>query len=311
MARPSSVPPPGGSSPYGGSSPGGGSGAPASGPSGGPPDTGFGRNALFGLCAVAVVIAGALLYLLRGGDSPLSPLAEAAQRSAAQGARVAGEAEVAGPNGRMSMSFTGAMSADGRQAEMRMKVDSSSAPAAAARIGEMRQIVDGTTIYINAPAFAADLGGRAWMKMDLGEFFTAEQMQAGPTDAASMLRQLEAAGSTRLVGSERLSGKRTKHYRATIEPTAQAESLREAGLDEAAELVEQQGSPTTIDVWIDRAGLVRRMAMTGAAAGPGTEMRTTMDFFDYGSDPLIAVPPDDQVDDATELGEQLLEGMSG
>ena len=42
-------------------------------------------------------------------------------------------------------------------------------------------------------------------------------------------------------------------------------------------------------------------------AGEGAEMAMTMDYFDFGIEPRIELPPEDEVYDATELSRGLLE----
>ena len=75
-------------------------------------------------------------------------------------------------------------------------------------------------------------------------------------------------------------------------------------------MVESQGGPVSVEVWIDRAGLVRRTAMTvpfELMGGPGASMSMTMDFFNFGIEPEIEIPADEAVFDATELGKEVLE----
>jgi len=90
--------------------------------------------------------------------------------------------------------------------------------------------------------------------------------------------------------------------------------LREAGNDVAADLIEGQSELATVDVWIDRKGLVRRTAMTTGfqlAGTAGTSMSMTMDFYDFGAAPKIGVPSELDTFDATELALQGLQGLEG
>ncbi len=289
--------------------------APAPSPGGG--EGNVRRLLTLGAGAVCLVLAAVLLLSLRGGDSPtggpLSPVAEAAERTAqSTGAQVVGTGEVTASGVSMTMGFSGAFSADGERATMTYEVRSSTLPAAAAQMGPMEMIVDEGVVYVSSPAFAPVLGGKNWMKMDFSEF--APDASASSLDAQLLLNQLNATGpNPQVVGNERVRGTKTKRYTATIDPQLQAEQLRELGEDEAAELVEQQATSTTVDVWIDNDGLVRRMAMAvpfDAVGGSGARMQMTMDFFDFGTEPTIALPPEDQVMDASELDLEGVEGLS-
>lgn len=289
-------------------------------PSGGPSAarprfTGPRRPLLWVGAATVVVLAAFALISLRGGEDgsgggPFSPVAEAAARTAeVPGARVAGSGTFSGGAVTMNTQFTGEFSGVTERSTMRMDVQTNVASPAAAQLSPLLAVQDGLTMYMSAPIFAGQLpDGKSWMKIDLSEVVS-EPVEQSATDARAMLAQLEAAGEVTALGPERVRGVPTTRYSATIDSAAQAAQAREQGDDLVAEMLEQNPGISTSEVWIDRRGYVRRVATTvpfEVVGGPGAEMAMTMDFFDFGIEPQIDLPPEDATFDATELA---IEGM--
>lgn len=262
--------------------------------------------------ALLAVLATALILTLDGGSSgrnAFAPIAEAAERTANfPGARFAGAGHTSTPQFDMTMSFTGEYNGASDRSTMRMETEAPGLPAAAEAMNPMIGVQDGLTIYMSAPAFAAGLpDGKSWMKIDYSEF---AEGQPSATDARGMLEQLRAVGEARKLGRERVRGTSTIHYAATLDPELQAEQARDMGDELSAEVIETQGGTTAVDVWVDDRDLIRRLAMTvpfDLVAGEGAEMRMTVDYFDFGIEPQIDLPPEDDVFDATKLGRSLLE----
>ena len=310
--RPTSTPPPGARPLYDGYD--GASPSPQS-----PPSTGGARRVV-GFAVVAAVLAVAALLALglrdsSTGGTPFSPIAAAAERTGeVSGARFAGTGTAISSGLEMTMSFGGVYDAAAERTQMRMQVQSAAAPQAAL-MNPLTAVQDGLTMYMSSPAFANGLpDGKSWMKLDLSEFVpetTEAPASASSMDADAVLEQLELVGDdARIVGRETVRGAKTIRYAATIDPALQAQQLQDAGNDLAADVVESQGGPVSVEVWIDRAGLVRRTAMTvpfELMGGPGASMSMTMDFFDFGIEPEIEIPADEAVFDATELGKEVLE----
>jgi hypothetical protein len=311
---PTSTPPPGAKPLYGGSV-----GVPPK-----PPpkrDRGVRRALGIGALAVGLAMAAPLGLALRDGSpggTPLSPIAEAAERTSnLDGAHFSGTGSSTAAGFEMTMSFGGVYDAEGRS-RMRMEVQSVAAPQAAAMMNPLVAVQDGLTMYMSSPAFAAGLpDGASWMKLDMSEFLGEGEAPAAVNsmDARAVLGQLEmVSNDARTVDTERVRGAVTTHYAATIDPELQAEQLRDAGQELGAELIENQGGAASVEVWVDRDGLVRRTAMTipfELLGGPGAQMSMTMDFFGFGATPEIEVPPEEATFDATELGRQVLEEALG
>ena len=211
------------------------------------------------------------------------------------------------------MRFDGVFNVEADRSQLQMEVSSAAAPQVS-MINPLVAVQDGLTMYMSSPAFSAGLPvGKSWIKIDASEF-VAEAPEAPASmssmDARVVLEQLELAGGGRIVGRESVRGFRTTHYTVTIDAAAQAAQLREAGNELAADVVESQGGASSVDVWIDGRGLVRRTALVvpfELTGGPGATMSMTMDFFGFGIEPEIEVPGDDAAFDVTELSKDALE----
>jgi hypothetical protein len=248
----------------------------------------------------------------------LSPIAEAAERtSELAGGHFAGTGSATGSGIDMTMSFSGTYEED--RTQMRMYFQAPTAPQVAAMMNPFTAVQDGLTMYMSTPFFSGQLpDGASWLKLDLSEFVA--ESSSGPSsfgsmDARAVLGQLEmVSDDARTVGKERIRGVICTRYAATIDPHLQAEQLRDAGNDLAAELIERQAGHSSVDVWVDRKGLVRRTAMAvpfGLPGGPTGQMSMTMDFFGFGAVQEIEVPPEDATFDATDLGLETLEETLG
>jgi hypothetical protein len=281
---------------------------------------------LLALGAVAVLAALALAVFGLGGGStapaPFAPIAQAAERTAdLSGARFSGTGSGTSAGIQMQMTFSGEYNGQTDRSSMRMDVSSPQHPELAQMMGSMDAVQDGLVMYMSAPFLEASMG-KPWMKIDLGEVagIDEESLAGAPTagtDARAMLDGLRTVSAdARTIGQERVRGVATTHYAATIDPELAAAQARDAGSDFSAEVIEAQGAGGTIDVWIgDKDGLVHRIAQTvpfSLVGGSGSELRMTTDFYDFGIEPAIDVPPEDEVFDATEIGKQgaedLLEG---
>ena len=126
-----------------------------------------------------------------------------------------------------------------------------------------------------------------------------------------MLGLLEAvSGSITAVGSDKVHGVETSHYRATIDtsklaqlvPAAHRQSL--GGLDQTARQAGVTALP--VDVWVDADQLVRKVSIDLDAKQPGTAMAVkaslVVELYDcYGTPLELTLPPADQVVDAATL----------
>ena len=178
-------------------------------------------------------------------------------------------------------------------------------------------VQDGKVGYVRFPAISKQLpSGKSWIRSDgksvkVGGFEVGELENSARTDPREMLDVLRAAaGEVETIGTERLRGTKTTHYRATVAPSEYAKLVANASTAKAAPLTEQLAAqsglgPIPVDVWLDDHGLVRKLALAFSAAEPGGSEtgRTSMSFelWDYGENVAIDLPPPDEVVDASAL----------
>jgi hypothetical protein len=170
-------------------------------------------------------------------------------------------------------------------------------------------------VYLNLPVLAKVMpGGKPWIKVDLN----AVGKQAGidlsqftqlGTDPSRMVDWLRtASGDVTTVGTEKLDGVDTTHYRATVDlskypdlvPADQREAVRKA-LDQLTRQAHISAFP--VHVWVDRDGLVRqvRVVVTETIQGHTMNVMTTERFHDFGAPVDIRIPSSDQVTDISSM----------
>jgi hypothetical protein len=178
-------------------------------------------------------------------------------------------------------------------------------------------IQDGKTAYIHFPLLAKQLPpGKTWIRGDAKELSSADAGQmsqfgslAGtdPRDVFGMLKAV--SGSIEAIGSEKIRGVETSHYRATID-LAKVEQLVPAaqrqGLGSLGQSAQQAGvSEIPLDIWIDADQLVRKLSVDLDAKQPGTgqsvKASLVVELYDYGTALALELPPADQVVDASTL----------
>jgi hypothetical protein len=168
------------------------------------------------------------------------------------------------------------------------------------------EILDGTTIYMKSPLFAAALpSGKTWLKLDLQKLGHAngidfsQLMSQSPTQSFA---QLEASGQVKKIGDENLSGVETTHYRGRIDVSKLPQGAK------IEQLTKAKYGP--YDVWIGKDdGLVRKTTMTYSYVTPGAGRQTatmTMNFSDFGKQVSVNVPPAADTVDATN---QTMKGL--
>lgn len=182
---------------------------------------------------------------------------------------------------------------------------------------EMRFFDD--LLYMDMGAMAAAAGAPTrWVSVDLssipgnaGMFGSASP---GTSDPSQFLEMLRGAGKAEVVGREDVRGVPTTHYaaRVSIQDALDAsagedrEGLEEmlAGLGSGGDLA---ALSMPVEVWIDEAGLPRRLTLTLDLGGitpevpAGATMTVTMEMFDFGADVGIERPPAGEVTDMTQL----------
>ena len=173
----------------------------------------------------------------------------------------------------------------------------------------------GLVIYMRFPKLAEEMPGKEWMKIDFADLMKGSgidinsilQSQSG--DPTSGLEQMRGATEVTKVGTEKVRGVDTTHYRVVIDldkAVRESPATQRAAMQKLADLYTVKELPA--EVWLDDAGRVRRYTSTidtstiklptGAqsSANPITgKMTITMEFFDFGTVVDATPPPADQV----------------
>jgi hypothetical protein len=191
-------------------------------------------------------------------------------------------------------------------------------------------VYDGKAVYMRFPEeLAGGLpAGKHWARLDLA----ALSSQAG-IDVAALSAQFNssdplaniallagASGDVTEVGTEDVRGVSTRHLKMTVDlqkageqltatvSGPKAERLKAAVAQAAATLGVTQ---LPIEAWIDADGLPRRLAyemdlskakIPGAEGAPATgTAKVSMEFFDFGEDVKVSIPPAAETVDLAEL----------
>jgi hypothetical protein len=177
-------------------------------------------------------------------------------------------------------------------------------------------IEDGSVVYIRFPLFADKLPpGKTWIKGDAKGLSSAggELGQFGSfadTDPRDVLGYLRAvSGKIEAVGTDKLRGDETSHYRATIDVeklVALVPAAQRKGFADIGQLVGQSGvADIPVDVWIDADRRLRKLVLEVNAAAPGSTQKVSasveIEVYDYGKPLDLELPPPEQVADAASL----------
>jgi hypothetical protein len=267
--------------------------------------------------AGALAIAGVAIALLgpNHGNTGLDPVAQAADTTAAAGtAAFDMNASFSFGGQTIPMSGSGAFDIPGHR--MRMDLSMSVPPLGSM---QMTELLDGTTIYMRVPSQIAQHmpGGKQWMKLDLESFGKSrgvdlnQLMQANQSNPADMLQSLKAVGNSHAVGKENIGGVPTTHYAATIDLSKAAGRIPDKQtVASLKQMFSQAGlNSVPMDVWIDRAGRVRRESMTMSSSQFSMQMK--LDFTRFGVPVETTPPPSDQVLDAGAMLGALGQQSSG
>jgi hypothetical protein len=248
--------------------------------------------------------------------SPQAAVAGAATKTADAGsARVSFTGTVNGvAGGPVTVSAEGEYT--GRQARMTLDMSALGAATGGAFGGEMELVMDGLVIYMKRPSqiTSALPGGKEWIRLDLAvageelgvDFEELRQIQqADPTQTLKYL--LGASDDFERLGSEKVRGVETTHYRGTVDLRKALEEIPADSRDELERVLELTGEPTMpFEVWIDGDGLTRRMKyeqpLPADQGGEETTMALTMEMYDFGAEVDVEPPRDDEVIDLQKLG---------
>jgi len=259
-------------------------------------------GAFGGACAIVAIV---VVLLAPSNGNSIDPVANAADTTAKAGSAefgLAGSMAVAGT----TIPINGNGAVDMRNNAMRMSM---SMPLPGVGTTEIEEILNGTTFYMRLPAALTQRlpGAKPWMKLDLqalgksaGVDFK-KALQANQSNPADMLQALKGVGTSKKVGEEPIDGAPTTHYTATIDLNKAAARIADKQtVDSLKQTYASAGvSSIPIDVWIDRAGRVRRESVKMST--PQFSMDMTISFTRFGVPVDTTPPPDQDVMDASAL----------
>jgi hypothetical protein len=170
-------------------------------------------------------------------------------------------------------------------------------------------VVAEDAIYLRSPELRGKLPeGKEWTKMDPSQLTGEDSVPAESPDGS--LGMLTVNNRVHRAGHSQVRGVRVSRYVSSFEIGDVAAALRSDGEDELAEKCEKLASqvvgPVRAVALIDGKGLVRsvRVRMTSTASGTPETIESLTEFFDFGAQPNILVPPESRVFDMTPVMEQ-------
>jgi hypothetical protein len=177
----------------------------------------------------------------------------------------------------------------------------------------VQQVIDKQLLYFRSSLFAGKLpGGKSWMKVDLAEAAKTPGLDldalsaSGPSqDPASGLDYLQGAGAAKKLGTAKVDGVATTHYRVQVDLKRAAKRGASASAKRALNrLIATLGGPTTlpVDVWVDDHHLVRRQRVgyTATVVGKTSQFDITTDYTAYGAKLDAHAPADSATYDGLE-----------
>jgi len=163
-------------------------------------------------------------------------------------------------------------------------------------------VIVGNTIYVRSPLISQRLpGGKQWVKVDLQKAAKAGNVDLGsllstnPTPGGA-LAYLQGSTVIKKLGSEKVDGVPTTHYRVVVDLQKAADRASGSDRDALEQAIKAAGTSTLpVDVWIDSQGYVRKIDYHLQASGQSGDL--TMVLHDFGSPVPITAPATNEVVD--------------
>jgi hypothetical protein len=224
-----------------------------------------------------VVGAGVLRGRADGGSDVLNVVQAASRTAAAQ------------PTLRASYSFHVSGSGVDVTSKGEMLVDTvrklSSGTISAPGLGEVRLVSSGGVAYVQLPGGRVDAFGKHWLSLRA----PSGAASLGGQDPLAALKLLGDPKTVKTVGSEKVHGVRTTHYRVRIDPTRLGDAVAKSGSGFAVPPgALDQLKNAAFDLWLDGSHLPRRMHM--ALQIQNVKMSMLFEFRDYGQRFEVTLP---------------------
>lgn len=177
----------------------------------------------------------------------------------------------------------------------------------------VQQVLDKQLLFFRSSLFAGKLpGGKSWMKVDLAQAAKTPGLDldslgaSGPSqDPASGLDYLQGAGAAKKLGTEKVDGVATTHYRVQVDLKRAEKRGANAAVKRAiGRLIVTMGGPTTlpVEVWVDANHIVRRQRVdyTATVAGKTSQFNVTTDYKSFDAKLHLQRPADNTTFDGLE-----------
>ncbi len=160
----------------------------------------------------------------------------------------------------------------------------------------VRVVIDGSRTYLRVPMVDALIGTSGWLAATADDLGGAA-WGGGSYDPAMLLEVLRGvADDVEVMGTDAVRGVPTTRYAASVRLADVLATGPDGRLD-------QLGGPATMipsEVWVDTAGLPRRVTMELAGPPPSgrekaSPVTVSLELFDYGEPVTIDVPSPDEV----------------
>jgi len=165
-------------------------------------------------------------------------------------------------------------------------------------------VITGTVLYMRSPAFQQLTGGKQWVKLDVGKIARQRGIDLGsllntsPTPTSALAYLGGSAGKVEKVGTEKVQGVDTTHYRVTVDLERAAKHAKGTARQSLERLIRTSGvKRVPEEVWIDDKGYVRKVVYETAGGSSSQAARVTMVLHDFGPHVPIQPPPKGSVVD--------------
>jgi hypothetical protein len=168
---------------------------------------------------------------------------------------------------------------------------------------------DGVVLYMRFPFLEKHMP-KKWLKADLVEIGKAYGLdlerlkETKQTNPDTMLDYLKSAVGVRKIGTDLVRREVTTHYSTIVDAETIVEESPKSEQKAMRKYLRLMGVKTyPVDIWVDRDGVVRKLAIEMEYKEPDGEyvkMKVSEEYFDFGVPVEIKPPPAKQVLDVTE-----------
>jgi hypothetical protein len=169
---------------------------------------------------------------------------------------------------------------------------------------------EGIVLYVRFPFLKGELpGGKTWLKADIVEIGKRYGLdldrlkETKQSDPGNMLAYLKSAVSVEKVGSDLVQREVTTHYSAQVDAETIVEQSPKDQQKAMRNYLRLMGIDTyPVDLWVDRNGVVRKLATEleyKLPSGEYVQMSVSEVYFDFGVEVDIEPPPAKNVLDVT------------